>query len=331
MPDMKRVLVRVPQWLGDAVVSTVFLSRLKEKHPETEVIVLSPPALADVFSSHPAVQSVLSLDRSQSPFAIGATLRNEGFDRMYILPRSVRTALEAWSSRIPERVGFGGDLRRLFFTTSVSYEPKLLYAHRYLKLIEEEYFPLQNTKPYFPSQPLRADNRDIADFFEKAPKPILGIAPASVAPARTWEASRFRDVASRFIKERGGSVVLFGSSQEKSVAAHVKSGLGDLVLDTTGRLTLPELGWAVKQCGHMLVNDSGLMHVASCFQIPTTVLFGASDPALALPPWGLFKALQHKEVSCVPCLRNHCVRMGNGHNECLKKISVEETWNAVRQ
>lgn len=313
------------------MVSTVFLSRLKEKHPETALIVLSPPSLVDIFSSHPGVQSVLPLDPTQSPFAIGASLRNQNFDRMYILPRSLRTALEAWSSRIPERIGFGGDLRRLLFTASVPYDPKLLYAHRYLKLIGEEYLPLQNAKPYFPSQPLSQDKRDIAEFFEKAPKPILGMAPASVAPARTWDAARFQEIASRFIKERGGSVVLFGSSQEKSVAAQIKIGLGDFVLDTTGRLTLPELGWIVKQCGQMLVNDSGLMHVASCFQIPTTVLFGASDPAVALPPWGRFVALQHKEVACVPCLRNHCVRMGSSHNECLKKISAEEAWNVVRQ
>lgn len=330
MPVMKRVLVRVPQWLGDAVVSTVFLRRLKEKHPETNLIVLAPSFLVDIFSSHPSVQSVVSYQRGDSPFRVGASVRQHDIDRIYVLPRSLRTALEAWSSGIPERIGFGGDLRRLLFTSSVKYEPSLLYAHRYLKLIDEEYLPLQNTRPYFPNQPPRPENSEVAEFFAKAPRPFLGIGPASVAPARTWDAVGFAHVAERFLKERGGSVVLFGSPSELNVAARVKSALRGSVLDATGRLNFPELGWAVKQCDHMLVNDSGLMHVASCFEIPTTVLFGASDPARALPTWGRFGALQHKEVPCVPCLRNHCVRFGSGHNECLKRISVEEVWDALK-
>jgi ADP-heptose:LPS heptosyltransferase len=72
------------------------------------------------------------------------------------------------------------------------------------------------------------------------------------------------------------------------------------------------------------------MHVASAFQKPTVVLFGASAPEVALPPWGRFHALQHTEIACVPCLRNHCVRFGAGHNECLRAITVDEAISALR-
>jgi heptosyltransferase-2 len=159
----------------------------------------------------------------------------------------------------------------------------------------------------------------------------LGIAPISVAPSRTWGPERFASTASAFLKKNGGTVVLFGSPGERPRVENIAAQItGGEVINTAGRLSLPELGWTLSQCTVFLANDSGLMHVAACFRIPSVVLFGASDPAFALPPWGRFLALQHKEIFCVPCLRNHCVRFGAGHDECMKTISVDEAGSALQ-
>jgi ADP-heptose:LPS heptosyltransferase len=101
------------------------------------------------------------------------------------------------------------------------------------------------------------------------------------------------------------------------------------VIDTTGGLSLPQLGSLVSQCDAMVVNDSGLMHVASVFKVPTVVVFGASEPGAALPPYGRFRAVQHREVPCVPCLRNQCVRFGENYLECLKAVTVAEVSAAL--
>jgi heptosyltransferase II len=105
--------------------------------------------------------------------------------------------------------------------------------------------------------------------------------------------------------------------------------LGPAAIDTAGRLNLPQLGWLVSQLDKFLGNDSGLMHVAAAFKIPSVVLFGASEPKWALPQTGTFRAIQHPEVFCVPCLRNECVRLGTGYKECQAKITVEEVFSAL--
>lgn len=306
------------------MVSTVFLKRLRRRNPDAQITVLCASHLASLFETHPDVHSVLKLPYpNETVFSVGRFLKSGAYDAAYILPHSFRAALECALAQIPVRIGYRGDFRSLLLTQALPYNPRLLYAHRYLSLLGEERFQLDETAPYFPAnQP---------SVLPALKKPVLGLAPVSIAPSRTWDPERFAQVANRFLDARGGTVVLFGSAGERDKIDKVKARIKGAVIDTVGGLTLPEVGWMMKECDLLLANDSGLMHVASAFKIPTVVLFGASDPSFALPPWGRFIPLQHKEIFCVPCLRNYCVRFGDDHNACLKAIQIGEVVSAVDQ
>ncbi len=330
---MTSILVRAPQWLGDAVVSTLFLSRLREREKSSTITVLTEPALAPLYKAHPAVNGLLLLSyrNGGSLLQQSRRIKEGGFDVVYILPRSLRTALEAWLAGIPQRIGFEGDGRRFFLTQAVSADARLAYPLRYLKLIGDEGASLDGVSPFFPqAEPTEEEQRRIfGAAWRDVKKPILGLAPASIAPARTWAPERFAEVAAYFLKQYGGTVLLFGSEREKAATSRVKSLVHGPVIDTAGLLSLPHLGWTVAQCQQLVVNDSGIMHVASAFNVPTVVLFGASNPTAALPLHGRFQAIQHNEVPCVPCLRNYCVRFGDHHKECLRKITSEEVAAAL--
>jgi len=331
---LKRILVRIPQWLGDAVVSTIFIKRLKAKNPDAEIHVLTQPFLAEIFETQPEVTGV---HRLPSPYRwqvrqVGQSLRRYYFNTVYVLPRSARTAFEAFFSGIPERVGFGGDLRRLFLTRTVSTNKNRRYPHRYLSLMGEENIPIENLRPHFPSEKPNPDELiPLLGGTGALKKPVLGMAPVSIAPARTWDADRFVDLANMFLKEKGGTVVLFGSPGEKHILDEIEYKIEGYVVNEAGSLKLSGLGWLLSQLDCFVGNDSGLMHAASAFKIPSVILFGASDPTYALPVGPHIKALQRKEISCVPCLRNHCVRFGELNRECLKAISVAEVWQTLTQ
>lgn len=322
---MRRILVRVPQWLGDAVVSTVFLARLKSLHPEASLSVWAPARVAGVFEGHPAVDRIITLPYpAGSIFSAARAVKNEEFDAVYILPRSLRTGLEAWLSRIPKRIGFDDAPRRWLLTQTHSYDENLIYPRRYLKLIGEEHLALDSVAPYFPSRKpdLAKLERLAGRPFSSWKKPFLGVAPVSIAPSRTWPADRFAGMADRYIQKHGGTVILFGSPAEKNRVQEVRKKVESPVVDTSGELDLAELGWMMSQLNFLFANDSGLMHVASCFKIPSIIIFGASDPRTALPVWGRFVPIQNTNIACVPCGRNVCVRFGPFHNECLNTISV---------
>ncbi len=320
---MKKILVRTPQWLGDAVVSTVFLDRLKRLETESQITVLCTSGLHPLFESHPAVYKALALPYPEgNVFEVGKMIQAAGFDEAYVLPRSFRAAFEAFLGKVPRRVGYRGDLRRLLLTESLRYDENRLYAHRYLALIKQEQLPLSDVRPHFPVQEPR-DKK-----FTVLKHPVLGIAPVSIAPSRTWLPDRFAETANQWKEKTGGSVVLFGSAKERAVVQHVADRIPGAI-NSSGDLTLPELGWMIQHCDLFLGNDSGLMHVAGAFQTPGVIVFGASDPSKALPPWGRLKPLQHTALACVPCLRNHCVRRGNGYNECLSSVTTEQAFTAL--
>lgn len=313
----KKILVRAPQWLGDAVVSTIFLERLRRLNADGEIHVLCPPALRSLFEACPAVTAVMTLPYGSggTVFQVGRHIRAGRFDEMYILPRSLRSWLEAFLGGVPNRIRFG---------RKIPYDAMLLYPHRYLKLIGEEKLAPSEFKPFFPKS-------DETAWLTSAQKPILGLAPASIAPARTWDTKRFAQVADLFLKKYRGTVVLFGSSSEKAICSALKEAIAGPVIDTSGQLDLPPLGALISRCDAFLANDSGLMHVAAAFNIPTVAVFGASDPHTALPANGKVKAIQNNKVPCVPCHRNYCPRFGMFNRECLTSIQVEEVFAALEE
>lgn len=330
---MNRIVVRVPQWLGDAVVSTVFIRRLRRRFPGAFLAVACRPPLVPIFQSHPDVNAVVPLPREVGVRGAARLLGAQHFDGAYVLPMSARTALEPWLARIPRRIGFGGDFRALFFTETRRYRYNLLYPRRYLALLDDDGADLASTPPHFPSEAPSPSR--IAEIFggplDGLARPLLGLVPASIAPARTWPADRFIDVASRFQRETGGTVVLMGTAREKPVIDHIRWRLPGAVVDTSGTLSLPELGYVISRCDRLLANDSGLMHIAACVGVPTVIPFGSSDPTLIVPPWGRFVGLYHQVIDCQPCRRNHCARFGDYRFACLKAVTSDEVLAALQR
>jgi heptosyltransferase-2 len=136
-----RILVRGVNWLGDAVMATPALLRLREKFPDAHIALLGPEKLKDLWLHHPAVDEVISFAPNESVFAVAKKLRRwgepglanqdalkparedarpTGFDLALVLPNSPRSALEVYLAGIPQRIGYARPWRNLFLTQTVA-------------------------------------------------------------------------------------------------------------------------------------------------------------------------------------------------------------------
>jgi len=115
----RKLLIRGVNWLGDAVMTTPALLRLRERIPGAQITLLTPQKLAELWRDHPALDEVLTIRPHESVWSVARRMRPQGFDVALVLPNSPRSALEAWLSGVPCRIGYARPWRTWMLTDAV--------------------------------------------------------------------------------------------------------------------------------------------------------------------------------------------------------------------
>jgi heptosyltransferase II len=121
----RRILVRSVNWLGDAVMTTPALIRLRERFPEAHITLFIPQKLKELWLNFPAVNETICFAPGEGVFAVSRILKSNHFDLSLVLPNSPRSAIESWLARVPKRIGYARPWRNWFLTDAVPSRPGL--------------------------------------------------------------------------------------------------------------------------------------------------------------------------------------------------------------
>lgn len=327
----KKIIVRAPNWLGDAVMSTGFIKRLRTGGPQNEIHVLCPSGISAIFSNYADVNQVISFEPGDSIRALIQRVRAGHYDLGYVLPPSFSSAFVFWAAGVPERIGYSSDFRRFLLTHPLRLDERFHYVRRYLGLLKQEGSDVDSSELYFPRPAVESDKFESLTSVLKInlQKPCLAVAPGSNAPARRWFADRYAEFINRLAEKDWPTVLLVGSKGDRPVVDEVQKKCTRPVMNVCGQTTLVQLGEILRRCDALVTNESGCMHVAWAVGTPTVVLAGPSDPRLTSPFGNKVKILHHPEIPCVPCVKNDCFRAPDEYCECLKQISVDDVVNAL--
>ena len=358
----RRILVRGVNWLGDAVMTTPALLRLRERFPSAHIALLTPAKLADLWLQHPALDEAISFAPGESPWRIGRRLRAARYDLGIVLPNSPRSTLECWLAGIPRRVGYARPWRNWLLTHAIppragevkmrkrsavevrhltsapslarrdEVGPAAHHLHQYLHLT------MALGASAEPVPPLLKVNREEvvqtrAKFDLGEEVRWLGInAGAEYGPAKRWPVARFAKVARTLADESRCGLALFGGRGDATLAAELQSAIGDrrsAIRNLAGRTTLRELMAALSLCRVVLTNDTGPMHVAAALGVPVVAIFGSTSPALTGPglPGDPRHRLLSANVACAPCFLRECPI----DFRCMNGIAVARVTAAVRE
>ena len=102
----RRILVRGVNWLGDAVMSTPALQRLRQALPDAHITLLVHEKLADLWRQHPSLNEIITFSPGEGLWSVARRLRAQNFQTAVVLPNSPRSVLEVWLAGIPQRVGY---------------------------------------------------------------------------------------------------------------------------------------------------------------------------------------------------------------------------------
>jgi heptosyltransferase-2 len=335
-----KILVRTPNWVGDAVMAIPALEAIRRAKPDDEIVLLARPAVADLFSGQPFANRVIRYDfRGAHRGWLGreklaSELRNGKFAAAVLLQNAFDAAWLAWRAGIPERIGYARDARGPLLTKAVRVprqgEIPKHESHYYLELLRRAgWIAGFNALPTVRLQ-ISEENRAVAESRlqgagSAANSWRVAIAPgASYGAAKCWPPDRFALLADRLISECGADVIFFGTPEEKEIAGLIRARMNSRAIFLVGETSMRELAALFASCSVFVGNDSGAMHVAAAAGIPVVGVFGSTDPEGTQPVTEQF-TLVREAVPCSPCFLRRCPV----DHRCMTRISAESVLQAV--
>ena len=360
MPAVEKILVRGVNWLGDAVMTTPALQRLREAKPDAHITLLTHEKLADLWRGHPSLNDTIRFSAAQNIVSVARRLRRESFNVALIFPNSPRSALEALFARIPRRIGYARNWRNLALTDVVPARAGAMAMHkrsraeieqRIAQNLPRETFPpaAHHVHDYLhlasvlganpnPLPPLlHVSDEEVADarrkFHWPEDKTLFALnAGAEYGAAKRWPAENFFELAVELHTATGCHWVILGGNADRELANEIAGAVASKidsnnVTNVAGQTSLRELCAVLKTCAVAVTNDTGPMHVAAALGTPVVVPFGSTSPELTAPhsAHDVRHEFIYGQVSCAPCFLRECPI----DFRCMKSLPVKQMVEAT--
>lgn len=316
-----KILIILPNWLGDALMATPAIEALCDVYPDAELTLVGSYVSLEALKHHPKCISAYvdetkkGGNRFLNTYRFAKTLGRH--DMAVSFRNQIHSSLLLFWSGTP------------LTASRASWHSRVLLTHA--------------IQPSHPSH-LVEQYRDIAQSLSPEPleighlrlhipphaygRPTLGINPgATYGSAKRWYPEKFAEVA-RACADRY-DIVIFGGPGEVAMAKDIEARLeGVNVTNMAGKTSVSELCAMLGGLDLFVTNDSGPMHVAAAYQVPTVAIFGPTRH-LETSQWKNEKSvIVRHEMECAPCMKRECPL---GHHECMKGITAQEVIEAVKQ
>ena len=326
---MERILVRVPNWLGDALLARPLLHALRRAHPRASVRVVGPEPILELLSLDPVAEAWEPWPaRPELRNALVARLRAWRPDAALVLPPSFSSAWLAWRIGARTRIGYAHEGRSPLLTRALRRPAR---GERHLS---DEYLELgrilgadAGATPALAVRPAAVEQaRELLRSRGLAGERIAIVGPGAIyGPAKRWEPDRFVALASALSRD-GFRVLACGAPSERPLCADVAARAGGGALALAGETGLALQAALCASASLAVCNDSGLAHLAAAVGTPTVVIFGSTSSAWSAPLGAHVRVVQRAPV-CSPCFRRTCAI---GYR-CLTAIAVADVGRACRE
>jgi heptosyltransferase-2 len=326
-----RLVILAPNWLGDAVMALPAIADVRRALPETTVAVAARASIAPLFQLAGVHEIAVIPDRWRTA---GDLLRDGRFGVAILLPNSLGAAIAAKRARIPERWGYGADLRGPLLTRAIARPHGVHQVAYYQRLVQALGFPNTSSEPRIT---IPATSRDTAasllnECGRNATKALAAIAPgAAFGGAKRWPAESFAALVDG-LSDDGVQSVMVGATADRAAAESVLNAVSPSTraslppVDLVGRTSLAVLAAVLAECRALVTNDSGAMHVAAAAGIPVTAVFGPTNEH-ETRPLGAMHTVVASDAWCRPCMLRECPL----DHQCMRSVDVPTVLSAARR
>ena len=257
-----KILIELPTWLGDVVMTTPAIENLSSYYDKPEITLIGSFISVEMLKNHPKVVKVCVLNRGYfSLYKIAKDLGN--FDVYF---------------------SFRGLLRSKYLKFLISSNTKYQfnnnkYQNRHQVKMYNDFINDSLNINISPKRLIiyRTNSTQEVSNLYKSRDLTLGINPgATYGSAKRWYPDEFAEVAAKLSKKY--NIIIFGGSGEKDIATDIeklliKKGVSNYQ-NLAGNTTISELVEHISNLDLFITGDSGPMHIAAAFQVPTVAIFG---------------------------------------------------------
>ena len=314
-----KIAVYSPNWVGDAALSLPFVYHIKQKYPNSELIIICKEWVQSVYQNNPNIDKIISIAVTESrgitnTFRLGFLLRKEKIEIFYTLTDSFRSSFVLWLSKSKKRIGYNSQGRGFFLTSKVKLPLKKIHRYKkYLKLIEKDDIPSEQTLIYFKKEEVEWAKHEIEEIGIKNP---VGLFPFSVSETRTFPNGKI----SEWLNGSKENFLIFGAKNDGQKAnVIINENKNISIVSLCGKYSLRQSMALISLCKYALAADSGLGHISSIIKVPTISFFGANR-AFVTKPLGKSCVVIDQSNRCSPCKKNIC---------CLKSIHKDDVNSSI--
>ncbi len=355
--DFKNILLIKLSAMGDVVQTIPVLNKLRRRYPKARIDWLVAPPVDELLRYNPTITETIEFSRGEktapwrlTPFVgavrLIATLRAAQYDLVLDLQGQMRSAVFAFASGAPVRIGFDKPRADLWKTSprKIPDEARmhawqgareaswLAYTH-HIAVPTLDVHPVERYLGVGPLLGLDADAPDFSfplpqeastridallDYYDAAKSRLIVIAPGTNWETKQWRSNAFAEVARDFIK-KGCAVTLVGSDNERAICEEI-AGLAPGAVNLAGETTISELAALIRRSSVCVTNDSGPMHLATALDRQVVSIFGPTDPVWA-GPYRRDGAVLRADLPCSPCYLRELRRCMHGH-ACMKDVTA---------
>lgn len=322
----RQIVVVLPSWVGDVIMSTPVLRALREHVPQAHITGIMRPGQSDVLAGNPWLDAMITCDMKGSGgiVRLARAIKSTQPESCLLLPNSFRAGLAARLSGTSIRIGYKRESRGWLLTHPIDVEkssspvPTIdYYAH--LACVAFGIGRIDRNMELF----VTADEEKAADHILKdVSGPFALLNPGGNKLPKRWPPDRFAKVADALFEKHDLRIVLSGAPSEANVLRAVMESANpdSAIINAVERgVTLGALKPIILRARLMITNDTGPRHMAAALGTPLVSLFGSTDHR-----WTTLNCPTERILLAEPFLPEHLIADNHPQSCHIERIQVED-------
>ena len=317
---MKKICIMHQASIGDTLMATPVYRAIKECYPDCEIVVITSYTGYELLYGNPHIDWLLPYRKGDDAIKIVKSIWRS--DAAVIFDYHYRNAFYAFLALIPKRIGYGKD----FINIRMQDEPLEMFEPlKYLAVVKQlgiHTEDLSLTQPYVsPEEKERIVK--ICNSIKGEAKKLVLIVPYSLSKVKDWEVEKYREIIKRLHENNCVVAMTGGIEQFETIHEEFPN-----VANLAGKINLRESAELIAQSDLQISGCTALLHVSSTTNTPSVAIYGPTLPEQWAPRKNCV-VITHR-FPCSPCY-NIPGKPDCKDNKCLKEISVDEVWSAVKK